>query len=366
MASDQEQGERAASPPGGGLRVVVTGATGNLGTALLRRLDADERIASVVGIARRVPGDPGASAKTEWVSADTTRSDLAALFEGADAVVHLAWLFHPTRRPKVTWETNVGGSARVFEAVAAAKVPALVHVSSVGAYSPGPKDVGVSESWPTDGWPEAAYCREKAYVERLLDVFERDHSGTRVVRMRPGIVLQRDSAAEQRRIFLGPFVPTKLVRPDRLPIPDLPGLRFQTVHADDVADALRAALVRSVSGPFNLAAAPVVDAAMLADVFGTRTIRVPRGPVRAALSAAWALHAVPVPLGMFDAVLRFPVMDTTRAESELAFRPRSARETITEFALALQEDAGGPTPRLASPLPGGRVAEAATGMGRRT
>ncbi|MFC7467934.1 NAD-dependent epimerase/dehydratase family protein [Actinomadura keratinilytica] len=110
---------------------------------------------------------------------------LLRLFEGADAVVHLAWRFQPTRDAAVTWEANVLGSLRVFEAAATVGVPALVYASSVGAYAPGPADGHrVDESWPTHGWPGAAYTREKAYLERVLDTFERDHLDMRVVRMR--------------------------------------------------------------------------------------------------------------------------------------------------------------------------------------
>src|SRR5688500_12418855 len=121
------------------MRVVVVGATGNVGTSVIRALEADESVTSIVGVARRLPGwRPG---RTEWVKADVVTSDLAQIFDGAAAVVHLAWLFQPTRDATVTWRANVLGSVRVFQAVAQAGVPALVHASSVGAYSPGPKEV---------------------------------------------------------------------------------------------------------------------------------------------------------------------------------------------------------------------------------
>ncbi|MGV9627942.1 NAD-dependent epimerase/dehydratase family protein, partial [Streptomyces sp. NPDC003487] len=186
-----------------GSRVVVTGATGNVGTSVVRLLSQDPQVGSVLGLARRVP--QWAPPKTEWEAVDlaSERAGLAERFAGADAVVHLAWAFQPTHDPATTWRTNVLGSIKVFEAVAAAGVPALVHASSVGAYSPGPKDHAVDESWPTHGWPDAAYCREKAYLERALDTFEREHPETRVVRMRPAFLFKRESASEQRRIFGG-------------------------------------------------------------------------------------------------------------------------------------------------------------------
>lgn len=67
------------------------------------------------------------------------------------------------------------GSIRVFEAAAGSGEPALVHASSVGAYSPSPKDRPVDASWPG-----AAYCREKAYLERFLDAYEQRHTAMRV------------------------------------------------------------------------------------------------------------------------------------------------------------------------------------------
>ena len=199
------------------LRVVVTGATGNVGTSLVRALEREPRIASVLGLARRRPGL--VLSKTEWAEVDLSMERdgprLTQYLEDADAVVHLAWAFGPTHDPVATWRTNVLGSLRLFEAVAHARVPVLVHASSVGAYSPGPKTgAGVSESWPTHGWPGAAYTREKAYLERVLDTFERDHPQTRVVRMRPGFLFKAESASEQRRIFGGRPTPGPLIRPD--------------------------------------------------------------------------------------------------------------------------------------------------------
>ncbi|PGH47448.1 NAD-dependent epimerase/dehydratase family protein [Streptomyces sp. Ru87] len=351
---------------------MVTGATGNLGTGLLRLLAADDRVDSVLAIARRLPdhgvGERGPG-RTEWLRADVGQAGLVRHFEGADAVIHLAWLFHPSRKPDVTWRTNAVGSSRVFEAAAAAGVPAVVHASSVAAYSPGPKDRFVDENWPTHGHPASAYCREKAYVERVLDAFEYEHPEVRVVRIRPGIVFQRESAAEQRRIFVGPLLSRRFVKPGRFPaLPGLPGLRFQALHTDDAADAFRRAATEPVHGAFNIAADPVVDTALLAEIFGTRTLRLPARPVLAAVAAGWRLHLLSAPAALLEAVLRLPLMDTTRARTELGWTPRhSAADTVTEFAAALRAGTGGPTPPLAAKLPGGgRIREFATGLGERT
>ena len=144
------------------MRVVVVGATGNHGTSLVRRLSRDPEVAAVTGVARRLP-DLRLDG-VDWVAADVTQDDLAPVFAGADAVVHLGWLIQPGRDEMTTHATNVEGSRAVFEAAARAEVPALVYASSVGAYSPGPKDRAVDEAWPTNGIATSFYSRHKAAV----------------------------------------------------------------------------------------------------------------------------------------------------------------------------------------------------------
>ncbi|MCK2213892.1 NAD-dependent epimerase/dehydratase family protein [Actinomadura sp. ATCC 31491] len=347
------------------MRVVVVGATGNVGTSVVRALSADDSVTSIVGVARRLPG--WRVDRTEWRQADVASADLTRIFDGAAAVVHLAWLFQPTRDPATTWRANVLGSMRVFRAAAEAGVPALVHASSVGAYSPGPKDRPVDESWPTHGWPGAAYGREKAYVERVLDVFEHDHPGIRVVRMRPGFIFQRAAATEQRRLFGGPLVPRRLIRAGRIPfVPDIPGLRLQVLHAEDAGEAYRLAVVREVEGAFNIAAEPVLDPHDLAELLDTRTVPVPRGLAKAAVAAGWRLRLVPASPGLFDLALRLPVMRTDRARDVLGWRPRhSSLEAMRELFEGLHDGAGMDTPPLAPDGPARRVKEFATGMGAR-
>jgi nucleoside-diphosphate-sugar epimerase len=337
-----------------GRRIVVTGATGNVGTSVVRLLSEDPEVGSVLGLARRIP--EWSPPKTEWAAVGLLggQVDAAGRFAGADAVIHLAWAFQPTHDPATTWRTNVLGSLRVFEAVAAAGVPALVHASSVGAYSPGPKERAVDESWPTHGWPDAAYCREKAYLERALDIFERDHPGIRVVRMRPAFLFKRESASEQRRIFGGKFLPGPLARPELLPfLPDIPGLRVQALHTDDAAGAYRLAVrTEDARGPYNLAADPPVDAELLGEMTGARPVRLPRTAARSAIAAAWGLHLLPASPHLFDAVLRLPLMDCTRARAELGWRPvHTATEVLEEFLQGFQQGAGAAT----EPLRGRKV-----------
>lgn len=334
-----------------GARVVVTGATGNVGTSVLEALSGDDRVASVLGLARRRPR--WEVPKVSWAEADVTSSDLVGLFRGADVVIHLAWAIQPSHRPEALRSINVDGSARVFSAVAEAGVPALVHASSVGAYSPGPKDRAVDESWPTEGLVSSFYARHKAAVERRLDLFETEHPDVRVVRLRKALVFKREAASGVRRLFAGPLVPASLLRPSLIPfVPSTPGLVFQAVHTVDAADAYRRAALGEARGPFNIAADPVLDGDRLARALGARPVAVPRRLLRAGAQLSWRLHLQPTPAGWVDLAFAVPVLDSARARAELGWAPTvGADEALLELLDGMAHGAGLPTP----PLRPGRV-----------
>jgi nucleoside-diphosphate-sugar epimerase len=349
------------------MRVAVVGATGNVGTSLLRALSCDPSIDEIVGIARRRPGL--SVPKTTWACADVVRDDLVSAFAGADAVVHLAWLIQPSRDRATTRAVNVDGSRRVFEAAAAAGVGTLVYASSVGAYSPGPKDRRVDESWPTGGIQSSFYSRDKADVETILDGFEAAHPDIRVVRLRPGLIFKGEAASGIRRLFAGPLLPTPLLRRRLIPVvPAMERLRFQGVHSFDIGEAYRLAITRDVRGAFNVAADPVLDPPELGRLLEARPVPVPPRVLRAAVDASWKLRLQPTPPGWLDLALGVPLMDTTRAREELGWVPRhTAGEALLELIDAMRRGEGLDTAPLqaggAGPL---RVREFLTGVGARS
>ena len=348
------------------MRVVVTGATGNVGTSVLRSLAADPSVDEIVAVARRAPQRPLEGAT--FVAADVTTSDLGPIVRGADVVVHLAWLIQPGRDESVTRRVNLDGSRRVFDAIVAERVPALVYASSVGAYSPGPKDRAVDESWPTNGITTSFYSRHKAAVERDLDQLERERPGLRIVRLRPGLIFKRSAATEIRRLFVGPLLPRRLLRSGLAPVtPDVPGLRFQAVHSDDIADAYRRAVISDAAGPFNIAADPVIDTGELARLLDARPVRFPAAALRGAAAFSFALHLQPAEPGWVDMALGVPVMSTERARSTLGWSAeRSATDAIAELVAGMRDAADDATPPLASSTSGpARVRELLTGLGRR-
>jgi nucleoside-diphosphate-sugar epimerase len=307
------------------MRIVITGATGNVGSAVLRRLAADDTH-DVVGVARRLPEPQAPFDTAQWHSLDLSLPESAEglheALSGADAVVHLAWGFQPSHDVDYLEALGVGGTRRVLDAVDRAGVPHVVHMSSVGAYSPKRDDAPVDESWPTGGVPSSPYSRHKAAAERLLDEHERRHPDRIVTRLRPGIIGQGAAGSALLRYGLPAAVPAWLVGH----VPVLPldrRLAIPMVHADDVADAVLRVLGRRVGGAFNLATEPAIVAASVAGVLGARLVHVPSAAMRVAMSAAWHARLQPVDPGWLDLGFAVPLLDTTRARRELGWAPTS-------------------------------------------
>ncbi|WP_432501589.1 NAD-dependent epimerase/dehydratase family protein [Kineococcus arenarius] len=352
------------------MRIVITGAAGSVGTALLRRLaerNAEGAGHEVVGIARRLP--PASTHPygiARWTSLDIADPDrygeLREAVRGADAVVHAAWLIQPAREPAELSRVDLGGSRAVVRAVREEGVPHLVHMSSIGAYSPRPADDHrVDERWPVTGVPTHQYSREKVAVEAHLDVVEPDAPDLTVARVRPALVFQRDSASEIARYFAGALVPARAL--GRVPLPVLPlprGLRLQLIHADDLADGLVRILEQRAGGAFNLADEPVLGGRDIARALGARRlVAVPHGVARAAVVASYHARIHPVQPGWFDLALSVPLMDTNRARTELGWQPRhAAADVLAELLAGMREHAGTASPALRSRStvePGSRV-----------
>jgi len=190
----------------------------------------------------------------------------------------------------------------------------------------------------------------------------------RVVRLRPGLVFKREAAEGIRRLFAGPFFPSLLARPDLINvIPEIENLRSQVVHSYDVGDAFRLALLRDVRGAFNLATEPPLDAKEIGRILNARTVPLPANVARVGAEAAFKLHLTPVPSGWLDLSLNVPIMDTTRARTELGWTPNyGAAETLLDALEGLKTGAGLDTPPLSPKTSGpARIRELLTGVGSR-
>src|SRR5215813_9498740 len=114
------------------MNIVVTGGAGQLGTLVLRRLLANRKVKRVVSLDRRPPMFP--LGRLVHVDADIRDPDIGRHFEGADAVIHLAFVITDLL-PRSQYDAiNIGGSKNVIRAAIAAGVKTVVYTSSIAAF----------------------------------------------------------------------------------------------------------------------------------------------------------------------------------------------------------------------------------------
>ncbi|HEX5990378.1 MAG TPA: NAD-dependent epimerase/dehydratase family protein [Solirubrobacterales bacterium] len=322
------------------LAVAVTGPTGEIGKPLMSELERRPEVGEVLGMARR-PFDP---AEEGWKKVSYRRGDildrgaLAALFDGVDVAVHLAFAIFGSRED--TRKVNLQGTRNVFEVAIKAGVKRLVYASSVAAYgfhldNPQP----LTEDVPPRGSESFYYSAQKAELEDLLDELLLGSVVDAYV-FRPCIVAgpRATMLIEQTVDAVRAGDPVPLLRKgiEKLPLvkpvlPD-PGMPIQLVHHDDVARAMAAAICGDgPPGVYNLAGEGEVGVADIARELGWRSVPVPGPAVTAAGAAARRLTFASSKLEWATALDTPVLMDTTKARRDLGWQPRhDARETLRE------------------------------------
>jgi UDP-glucose 4-epimerase len=332
--------------PSQGLTVAVTGPTGDLGVAVVDRLERSRAVKKIVGMARR-PFDPGDQGwkKTEYRQGDVlNRDSVDDLVKDADVVIHLAFLIvgsHEESR-----EINLKGSRNVFEATVAAKRPQrLVYASSVAAYGfHGENPQPLTEDVPARGTDAHYYSAQKAEVEQLLAEITAPRRGLGVYVFRPCIVAGPDAPMMLGAIpyvQMGERMPSAVRRlfevvPVLKPVLPDPGVPFQLVHHDDVADAMRrAALGKGEPGVYNLAGPGVLTMSDLADALGYYAVSIPDLAVDATAEIVARLPFAPAEASWIEAFRVPTIMSTEKAEKELGWKPaHDARETLDAMIAA--------------------------------
>ena len=319
------------------LTVAVTGPTGTFGFGLMPLLQDDDRVSRVVGVARR-PFDAAAHGWTKMAYRQGDVRDPAALeeaFDGADVVVHLAFLIVGGDR-ETTRGINVEGTLNAFRAAAAAGARRFVYASSVAAYGFHPDNpVGMTEEWPTRPAARLFYAQEKAELEALLAEEAAAHPEIDLYLLRPPIVVGPHAVGGKR--LPGKLDPLAgLVErgrrrlPFRVPVvvPDLP---MQFIHEEDVGRALVQCVVAAgPPGTYNIAADDVLSMVDVVRELGLLPIRTPGAPART-LAGLAARLPLPSAAQWVEAASHPAIMDTSKAKSQLGWSPRiSAREALRE------------------------------------
>jgi nucleoside-diphosphate-sugar epimerase len=296
-------------------RVLITGAAGFIGRALMARLR--DLGAEPIGI--DVRSDPSSGVR---VGSTLDPGAWADALAGVDAVIHGAAVVSNAATLDDAWRVNVLGTRRVLAAAAAAGVPRFLHISSIMAFGMDFPD-GVDESYPTR---VCGYSYPDTRVNSEAVVLMAHAAGEiEATIVRPGDVFGPGSVWVRE--------PIERARARQLVLPARGRGLLSLVHIDNLVDGILLALAsgRASGQVFTLTDGYTVTCA---DYFGRLAALVGRRPLLLPTAAALplvrvagaALSVAGRPSELSEASVRMltrtGTYSTARASEVLGFRPR--------------------------------------------
>ena len=322
------------------LDVAVTGIAGLLGQRLLARLDASPVVGRVVGLDVRDP--ERRIGRLEMHRVDISTADLEPLLEGVSVIVHLASIVDPLPDDSFETRVNVDGTRRLLDAAANMGITKIVRVSTAAVYGAWPSNpVPLTEDAPLRPNPGFGPAVQGAEVERMVAVWRQAIPDAVTTTLRAAPVLGRGSQHLWARLLSGR--PAIRVRGAAPPV--------QTVHADDVADALLLAVEQDLPGVFNVAADGWLDAAAAAALRRRPAAAVPAELLSRALRRLWSTGLGDVPAEALPYLTHPWVLANDRLRAA-GWAPRHTNEeTLIETVASLTK-----------PFPKAKVAGGVTGL----
>jgi len=308
------------------MRVVVTGACGHFARALLPLLIADERVTEIIGVDLHRPAQmlPG----VEYHALDVRSRRLAGIIDGADVLIHLAFVMFHRGDQKRAEEVNVDGSIQTFEMAARRGVGRIIVASSHAAYGAhADNPIPIDESWPLRGNDKLHYSRTKRIIERYLDGFEQRYPELTVVRLRLCTVWGPNVPPNRASLYLSSVA----LAARRYDAP------IQLLDENDVAEAFIAAATHpEARGAYNVAPSDWIRPSELRRLLDIRALNLPTPAIKLINHVMWRLKLTEMsPAWLLLA--KYPiVLSSKKLRQELGWQPdwttvQTARETLAQL-----------------------------------
>jgi UDP-glucose 4-epimerase len=309
-----------------GVRYLITGGSGYIGTRLVEHLSWREQTETIVVADVRAPAS--ARLKTTFAQLDVRdRAGVRALFERErpDCVVHLAFLLNPIHDEAAMYDVDVNGTQNVLEAAVAAGVGQMLVTSSTTAYGAfADNPVPLTEDDPVRGAPDFSYARDKAESDRLCQLWALEHPDRVMTIVRPCIVF-------------GPEVDNYIVRlwvrnPFRADF-GLGNPPLQFVHVDDVAEALIVLLEGRHAGVFNVAGDGYISLNEAFDLLEMKPHRVPYKAYKRLAALLWKARVSEAPAGNLEFAIHPWVASNEKLKQTTGWTPRWTSRDVFELTM---------------------------------
>lgn len=307
------------SPPGeSGKKVVITGIAGRLGKIVAQRLHRDARY-RVLGADRRP--FPDRPKDIEHHQVDLRSKKARDIFRGGDiaALIHMGVMHAPRTSSAELYAWNIRGTARLLEYCMTYGIPKVIVLSSANVYGPRPENAQfLTEEAPLLAAQRFPAMRDLVEIDHMASSFFWRAREIDTVILRPVHILGGVRNAPSN--YLRNKRPPTLLGFDPM---------VQIIHERDVAEAIACALNPGARGIYNITGPGEVPLSVVLRELGNIPIPVPHPLARPIWSTAFRLGLSSYPVEEFDFIRYVCMVDGSRAERELGFRPRySLQETI--------------------------------------
>lgn len=256
-------------------RILVTGASGMVGRALVRALKGHDVIATDLAPAPDLPEG------VRFERLDVTGEDASRVIARfkPDVIVHLASIVSPPKgmSPQAAYAVDVTGTRHVLEAAIANNVKRLVVTSSGAAYGyHADNSMPLRETDPLRGNADLPYAHHKRLVEEMLGEARLTHPELEQVVLRVGTVLGQGVDNQITALFHKPRL--LAVQGSESP--------FVFIWTEDLARILCRAATDGPAGIYNVAGDGAMTISELAGILGKPVLYLPAGLLRAVLKFA--------------------------------------------------------------------------------
>ncbi|MEA1958461.1 MAG: NAD-dependent epimerase/dehydratase family protein [Chloroflexota bacterium] len=283
--------------------VAITGASGYIGTQLIKRLEQEEAVESIIGISRRPP--QVASTKLRFYSHDI-RAPFEDIFmeNNVDAAVHLAFVVSATRDSEAARQTDIDGSRNFLEACNAASVKRISFLSSYSAYGAHPDNPDIiHEMEPLRPNGEFPYPSNKAEVDRMFQEYLYTNLGAYVSIIRAVVVTGPASDGGPLASFLKNPVVMTVKGHDPL---------WQFIHEEDLIELIVHALKHRCKGIFNAAGDGSLSYSEMMAKIGKKCVSMPNRLASIIIALTWKLRLQSdAPGGGSMSLLKYPIVVST-------------------------------------------------------
>jgi UDP-glucose 4-epimerase len=292
------------------MRLLITGISGYLGGLLLKALDEDDSVEKVIGIDVQEPAFM--PDKLEFHRGDVRDPGLKKYMEGADAVLHMAFILDEIKDKTLTDDININGSRNVFDCAIEAGVPWIVFLSSMAAFAGYPDNhLPIMDDDYPRGHRGIYYTYAKAEMEHYLRYLRERHPALEVTVLRPCVIAGPNIKNTVVELFSQPFA----ARPRGC------NPETQLITEEALVSAIMLVLKKHAVGNYNVTSDDYITLREMMKVSGTKAPQIPLGFLCRIVDAAFKLGASPVSAHWIRMLAYQLVGSNEKIKRELGWEP---------------------------------------------